>query len=150
MFDNSLTKSRMLIMGRFFHGKGYITIITFTKSARLTLKTGFGVKMQGNGSTMKKGSFLIGYVRVSKADDQDTAACARPVANESSRRRCPAAARDRGARLGRPAKLTPHQQQEVIRAVREGSKTAADAARLFGLHRSNITRLLERSTTPTS
>ena len=56
-----------------------------------------------------------------------------------------AAARDRGARLGRPAKLSSHQQQEVIKAVRGGSKTAADAARLFGLHRSNITRLLERS-----
>jgi DNA invertase Pin-like site-specific DNA recombinase len=42
-----------------------------------------------------------------------------------------AAARDRGARLGRPAKLSPHQQQEVIKAVRDGSKTAADAARLF-------------------
>jgi DNA invertase Pin-like site-specific DNA recombinase len=56
-----------------------------------------------------------------------------------------AAARDRGTRLGRPAKLSPHQQQEVIKAVRDGSKTAADAARLFGLHRSNITRLLERS-----
>jgi DNA invertase Pin-like site-specific DNA recombinase len=55
------------------------------------------------------------------------------------------AARDRGARLGRPAKLSAHQQQEVIKAVRDGSKTAADAARLFGLHRSNITRLLERS-----
>jgi DNA invertase Pin-like site-specific DNA recombinase len=56
-----------------------------------------------------------------------------------------AAARDRGTRLGRPAKLSPDQQQEVIKAVRDGSKTAADAARLFGLHRSNITRLLERS-----
>ena len=57
-----------------------------------------------------------------------------------------AAARDRGVKVGRPAKLSPHQQQEVIRAVRAGSKTAADAARLFGLHRSNITRLLARST----
>jgi DNA invertase Pin-like site-specific DNA recombinase len=56
-----------------------------------------------------------------------------------------AAARDRGTRLGRPAKLSVLQQQEVIEAVRDGSKTAADAARLFGLHRSNITRLLERS-----
>jgi hypothetical protein len=33
----------------------------------------------------------------------------------------------------------------VIKAVRDGSKTAADAARLFGLHRSSITRLLERN-----
>ena len=56
-----------------------------------------------------------------------------------------AAARDRGVKLGRPSKLSLHQQQEVLRAVRDGSKTAADAARLFGLHRSNITRLLDRS-----
>ena len=34
-----------------------------------------------------------------------------------------AAARDRGVKVGRPAKLTPHQQQEIIRTVREGSKT---------------------------
>jgi DNA invertase Pin-like site-specific DNA recombinase len=56
-----------------------------------------------------------------------------------------AAARERGTMLGRPAKLSTQQQQEVIRAVRVGSKTAADAARLFGLHRSNITRLLART-----
>src|SRR6266446_8499100 len=41
----------------------------------------------------------------------------------------------RGTRVGRPAKLGPNQQQEVIRTVRGGSRTAADAARLFGLHR---------------
>jgi len=56
-----------------------------------------------------------------------------------------AAARDRGVKVGRPAKLSPHQQQEIIRTVRAGSKTAADAARLFGLHRSSITRLLARA-----
>jgi DNA invertase Pin-like site-specific DNA recombinase len=56
-----------------------------------------------------------------------------------------AAARDRGAKVGRPAKLSAHQQQEIIRSVRDGSKTAADAARLFGLHRSSITRLLARA-----
>jgi DNA invertase Pin-like site-specific DNA recombinase len=56
-----------------------------------------------------------------------------------------AAARVRGVKVGRPAKLSRHQQEEVIRAVRDGSKTAADAARLFGLHRSNITRLLARA-----
>jgi len=47
---------------------------------------------------MKKDALLIGYARVSKADDQDT-----------------------------------------------GSKTAADAARLFGVHRSTIGRLLARA-----
>jgi DNA invertase Pin-like site-specific DNA recombinase len=56
-----------------------------------------------------------------------------------------AAARDRGAKLGRRSKLSLHQQREVVRAVRDGSKTAAEAARLFGLHRSNITRLLARA-----
>jgi DNA invertase Pin-like site-specific DNA recombinase len=55
------------------------------------------------------------------------------------------AARDRGVKVGRPAKLNTHQQQEIIRSVRDGSKTAADAARLFGLHRSSITRLLARA-----
>jgi len=48
------------------------------------------------------------------------------------------AARDRGVKVGRPAKLSAHQQQEIIRTVRDGSKTAADAARLFGLHRSKL------------
>jgi DNA invertase Pin-like site-specific DNA recombinase len=57
-----------------------------------------------------------------------------------------AAARDRGVKVGRPAKLSGRQQEEVIRTVRDGSKTKADAARLFGLHRSNITRLLARAT----
>ena len=56
-----------------------------------------------------------------------------------------AAARDRGVKVGRPAKLSAHQQQEIIRTVRDGSKTAADAARLFGLHRSSITRLMARA-----
>jgi DNA invertase Pin-like site-specific DNA recombinase len=56
-----------------------------------------------------------------------------------------ASARDRGVKVGRPAKLNPQQQQEIIRSVRDGSKTAADAARLFGLHRSSIARLLARA-----
>jgi len=55
------------------------------------------------------------------------------------------AARDRGVKVGRPAKPNAHQQQEIIRTVRDGSKTAADAAILFGLHRSSITRLLARA-----
>ena len=55
-----------------------------------------------------------------------------------------AATRDRGVKVGRPANLNAHQQQEIIRSVRDGSKTAADAARLVGVHRSSITRLLAR------
>jgi hypothetical protein len=33
-----------------------------------------GVERQGIGGAMKKGAILVGYDRVSKADDQDTAA----------------------------------------------------------------------------
>jgi DNA invertase Pin-like site-specific DNA recombinase len=54
-------------------------------------------------------------------------------------------ARDRGVKVGRPAKLSSRQQKEVIRIVREGPKIGADAARLFGLQPSNITRLLARA-----
>src|SRR5271165_386602 len=199
---------------------GYRTMIHGT-GARLTLKTGSGVKMQGNGITMKKGSLLIGYARVSKADDQDTAAqvkalrqagCKRIFEEKASGGRWDrpqlykaleqlregdvlvvwkldrlsrslkdllhimerirdagagfrsvteavdtttsagrmvmqmlgsfaefersmvrertraglAAARDRVVKVGRPAKLSRRQQQEVIRAVRDGSKTADD------------------------
>ena len=55
------------------------------------------------------------------------------------------AARDRGVKVGRLAKLGHHQQQEIIHTVRDGSKTAADAARFFGLHRSSIPPLLARA-----
>jgi|SRR6516162_8064198 DNA invertase Pin-like site-specific DNA recombinase len=41
------------------------------------------------------------------------------------------AARDRGVKVGRLAKLGHHQQQEIIHTVRDGSKTAADAGRLL-------------------
>jgi len=40
--------------------------------------------------------------------------------------------------------MNAHQQQEIIRSVRDGSKTAADVAGLVGVHRSSITRLLAR------
>jgi Resolvase, N terminal domain/Tn3 transposase DDE domain len=46
-----------------------------------------------------------------------------------------AAARERGVKVGRPAKLSPHQQEEVIRAVRDGSQTAADAGRFQSVTR---------------
>jgi len=91
---------------------------------------------------------LIGYARVSKAHVQDTAmlgSSALSVFCGSPHRAGLAAARERGARGGRPGKLSPQQQQEVICTVRDGSKTAADAARLFGMHRSNISRLLARA-----
>jgi len=44
---------------------------------------------------------------------------------------------------GRKPKLKP-QQQEILQLVRKGKKAAADAARLFGLHRATVTRLLQR------
>jgi DNA invertase Pin-like site-specific DNA recombinase len=52
------------------------------------------------------------------------------------------AARKQGRMGGRPPKLKPQQQQEIIRLVRRGRKTAADAARLFGVHPATVSRLL--------
>jgi DNA invertase Pin-like site-specific DNA recombinase len=55
------------------------------------------------------------------------------------------AARQEGRIGGRPPKLTARQQQEVISLVKSGLKTPADAARLFNVHPSTVTRLLSRS-----
>ena len=44
------------------------------------------------------------------------------------------AARKEGRTGGRPPKLKPHQQQEIVTLVKQGKKTAAAAARLFGVH----------------
>ena len=45
---------------------------------------------------------------------------------------------------GRRPKLLPQQQTEVLKMVRQGKKTAADAARLFNVHPATIGRLLAR------
>ena len=55
------------------------------------------------------------------------------------------AARKEGRIGGRRPKLKPHQQQEIVRLVTKGRKTAADAARLFGVHPATISRLLRRA-----
>jgi len=52
------------------------------------------------------------------------------------------AARERGRVGGRKPKLKPNQRAEIIEMVNSGTKSAAEAARLFGLHRSTISRLL--------
>jgi DNA invertase Pin-like site-specific DNA recombinase len=55
------------------------------------------------------------------------------------------AARERGRVGGRSPKLTPHQRAEAIKMVTSGQTSAAEAARLFGIHRSNISRLMAQS-----
>ena len=55
------------------------------------------------------------------------------------------AARHAGHIGGRRPKLTPHQQAEIMRMVPKERKTAADAARLFCVHRATISRLLSRA-----
>ncbi len=55
------------------------------------------------------------------------------------------AARERGRIGGRRPKLKPNQRDEVIRMVITGTKTAAEAARLFGVHRSSISRLMAQA-----
>ncbi len=54
------------------------------------------------------------------------------------------AARQEGRIGGRRPKLTARQQTEIVQMVASGQKTAADAARLFNVHPSTVTRLLAR------
>jgi DNA invertase Pin-like site-specific DNA recombinase len=54
------------------------------------------------------------------------------------------AARKEGRIGGRPPKLTPVQQQEIISLVKSGRKTPSAAARLFGVHPSSVTRLMAK------
>lgn len=55
------------------------------------------------------------------------------------------AARKEGRIGGRPPKLRPEQRKEIIKPVKSGRKTAADAARLFGVHPATVGRLLGRA-----
>jgi DNA invertase Pin-like site-specific DNA recombinase len=54
-------------------------------------------------------------------------------------------ARREGRVGGRPPKLTRQQEAEIVRMISRGRKTAADAARLFGVHPATISRLLARA-----
>lgn len=54
-------------------------------------------------------------------------------------------ARKEGRVGGRRPKLTPQQQKEIVSLVTSGKKTGADAARLFCVHPSTITRLLAKN-----
>ena len=51
------------------------------------------------------------------------------------------AVRKEGRIGGRRPKLNARQQKEVARLVNSGEKTAAEAARLFGVHPSTVARL---------
>jgi DNA invertase Pin-like site-specific DNA recombinase len=55
------------------------------------------------------------------------------------------AARKRGRIGGRRPKLKPHQQDEIVAMVSKGTKTAADAARLFNVHPATVSRLLAKA-----
>lgn len=54
-------------------------------------------------------------------------------------------ARKQGRVGGRRPKLLPPQQAEIVRMVTKGTKTAADAARLFDVHPATVSRLLVRT-----
>ena len=58
-------------------------------------------------------------------------------------------ARREGRIGGRRPKLTPTQQRQIIRLVALGRNTAADVARLFGVHPATNSRLLTRTRTAT-
>jgi DNA invertase Pin-like site-specific DNA recombinase len=55
------------------------------------------------------------------------------------------AARKRGCIGGRRPKLRPNQQDEIVWTVSNGTKTAADAARLFNVHPATVSRILARA-----
>lgn len=54
------------------------------------------------------------------------------------------AARKEGRIGGRPPKLKTQQRLEILKLVTKGKKTAADAARLFGVHPATVSRLLRK------
>jgi DNA invertase Pin-like site-specific DNA recombinase len=54
-------------------------------------------------------------------------------------------AKEQGRIGGRKPKLSEGQRTEVLRMIRCGEKSAAEAARLFSVHRSSISRLLSLS-----
>jgi DNA invertase Pin-like site-specific DNA recombinase len=54
-------------------------------------------------------------------------------------------ARGQGRIGGRKPKLSEGQRTEVLRMIRCGEKSAAEAARLFSVHRSSVSRLLSLS-----
>lgn len=53
-------------------------------------------------------------------------------------------ARRNGRIGGRRPKLNDEQERELVKMVNSNEKTAADAARLFRVHRSTATRIIER------
>ncbi len=52
-------------------------------------------------------------------------------------------AREQGRIGGRRPKLKTKQQSEIVRLVTQGEKSAAEAARLFNVHPSTVSRLLK-------
>lgn len=58
------------------------------------------------------------------------------------------AARKQGRVGGRRSKLKAHQKKEIKQLVNSGKKTAADAARLFDVHPSTVSRLLQYDKIP--
>lgn len=57
-------------------------------------------------------------------------------------------ARKQGRVGGRRPKLKTQQREEILHLVHSGQKTAADAARLFNIHPSTVSRLLQIGKTP--
>jgi len=55
-------------------------------------------------------------------------------------------AKDRGVKLGRKPKLTPHQRREAL-VRREAGEPLAEIARSFGVHHSTISRMINTQQT---
>ena len=48
----------------------------------------------------------------------------------------------RGVKMGRPPKLTPHQQKEAIKRRDQGEETLADIGRSYNVSAATISRLI--------
>lgn len=55
------------------------------------------------------------------------------------------AAREKGRIGGRPVKLSVSQQNEILEMINSGRKSSSEAARLFGVHRATICRLISKN-----
>lgn len=54
-------------------------------------------------------------------------------------------AKARGQHMGRPSKLTPHQEREALHALANGEATQADLVRRFNISKSTVSRLAAKA-----
>jgi DNA invertase Pin-like site-specific DNA recombinase len=100
-------------------------------------KAGFRSLTEAIGTTMPAGRMMMQMVGA-------FAEFERAMLRERTKAGLDAARRDGGIG-GRPPKLNNQQQTEIVQMVSKGTRTAAEAARLFRVHPATVSRLLARA-----